>query len=109
MRGLDKEDEYEADRMGVIIAARSGYSPYGLVGVLQTLSAEPDTKAFALLYKTHPLPVDRIERLDLAMGTQFDAQAGFVDDLPSFVTLRSPPAPPPPTAAPARRRATHNR
>ena len=36
-RGLDKSDEYEADRMGVVIAARAGYDPYGLPAVLQTL------------------------------------------------------------------------
>ena len=34
------------------------------------------------------LPADRIDRLDLAMGTQFDAMTGVVDDLPSFVALR---------------------
>jgi len=38
-RGLDKDDEFEADRMGVIIAARAGYDPYALPAVLQTLDA----------------------------------------------------------------------
>jgi predicted Zn-dependent protease len=97
-RGLDKGDEYEADRMGVVIAARSGYSPYGLVGVLQTLSAEQDQKGLALMMKTHPNPTDRMERLDKAMGTRLDALTPVADDLPSFVALRAPP--PPPAAAP---------
>ncbi len=92
IRGLDKEDEYEADRMGVVIATRSGYSPYGLVGVLQTLSAAPTDGAFALMYATHPSASDRIVRLDSAMGTRFDGMTGLVDDLPSFVALRNPPA-----------------
>jgi len=99
-RGLDKNDEYEADRMGVVIAARSGYSPYGLVGVLQTLSAEQDQKGLALMMKTHPNPADRIERLDKAMGTRLDGLTPVADDLPSFVALRNPP-PPPPAPAPA--------
>lgn len=105
VRGLDKEDEYEADAMGVVIAARSGYSPYGLPGVLQTLAAAPQDKGFALMFKTHPLPNDRLERLDGAMGTQLDALPGLVDDLPSFVALRAPPpsAPPPARPAPTRR------
>ena len=30
LRGLDKGDEFEADRMGVVIAARAGYDPFGL-------------------------------------------------------------------------------
>ena len=93
VRGLDKDDEFEADRMGVVIASRSGYSPYGLVGVLQTLSAAPADGAFKLMYATHPSPTDRIERLDSAMGTRLDGLAGLVDDLPSFVALRNPPAP----------------
>lgn len=98
-RGLDKGDEYEADRMAVVIAARAGYSPYGLVGVLQTLSAEQDQKGLALMMKTHPNPTDRMERLGKAMGTKLDALTPVADDLPSFVALRNPPPPEP--AAPA--------
>ncbi|HEY7806956.1 MAG TPA: M48 family metalloprotease [Croceibacterium sp.] len=105
-RGLDKGDEYEADRMGVVIAARSGYSPYGLVGVLQTLSAEQDQKGLTLMMKTHPNPADRMERLDKAMGTKLDALTPVADDLPSFVALRNPP-PPPAAKAPAARAPSH--
>ena len=101
MRGLDKDDEYEADRMGVVIAARSGYSAYGLVGALQTLSAAPTDGGFALMFKTHPTPVDRIERLGSAMGTRLDGLTGLVDDLPSFVQLRNPVSQPAPAAVPA--------
>jgi predicted Zn-dependent protease len=108
VRGLDRGDEYEADRMAVVIAARSGYSPYGLGGVLQTLSAESEAKGVALMYKTHPLPVDRLERLDIFMGTKLDGYQGLVDDLPSFVALRAPPprptVTPPPLVKKARRR-----
>ena len=91
-RGLDKGDEYEADRMGVVIAARSGYSPYGLVGVLQTLSAAQDDKGLTLMMKTHPNPTDRMDRLDRAMGTKLDGLTPVADDLPSFVALRAPPS-----------------
>ena len=104
MRGLDKDDEYDADRMGVVIAARSGYSPYGMVGVLQTLSAAPEEKGFALMNKTHPLPVDRIERLDKAMGTRLDGVTSVVEDLPSFARLREPEAKPAPVAKPPGKR-----
>jgi predicted Zn-dependent protease len=92
IKGLDKGDEYEADRMAVVIAARSGYSPYGLVGVLQTLSAAPSDGGFALLFKTHPTPVSRIEQLDKAMGTRLDGLQDLVDDLPGFALLQAPPA-----------------
>lgn len=100
--GLDKDDEFEADRMGVVIATRSGFSPYGMAGVLQTLTASQDEKRFSLVYKTHPLPVDRIARLDQSMGTRLDGIQTVVEDLPSFTALRTPPKPvvqPAPAAA----------
>lgn len=63
-RGLDKSDEFEADRMGVVFAARAGYDPYGLPAVLTTLaSADPKDNFLTLLYKTHPLPQVRLDKL----------------------------------------------
>ena len=54
-RGLDKDAEFEADRMGVVIATRAGYDPYGLPAVLQTLTGmNPDDASLAFLFKTHP-------------------------------------------------------
>jgi hypothetical protein len=86
--------------MGVVIAARSGYSPYGLVGVLQTLAAEPVDGRYGLMSRTHPQAADRLTRLDGAMGTRLDGLTGLVDDLPGFDRLRNPAAAPDP-AAPA--------
>lgn len=75
-RGLDKQDEFEADRMGVVIAARAGYNPYGLVGSLQTLDAvNPQDGAMALMFKTHPSPAKRLELLAASMGDHLDSQA----------------------------------
>jgi predicted Zn-dependent protease len=72
-RGLDKADEYEADRVGAMLAARAGYDPYGLAQVLQTLdSVSPESSQFALLFKTHPKPADRLAALDKALGPQFE-------------------------------------
>lgn len=73
-RGLDKEDEYEADRMGIVIATRAGYDPYGLPAVLQILDAiNPHDSSLALMFKTHPSPRDRLTLLDKEMGDRFDA------------------------------------
>lgn len=99
VRGLDKEDEFEADRMAVVIAARAGYSPYGLIGVLQTLGAAPSDGSFAMLFRTHPSASARLESLGSAMGPRLDNVPELVDDLPRFTQSRSwvaPPAPPPP-------------
>ncbi|MCW9088664.1 MAG: M48 family metalloprotease [Gammaproteobacteria bacterium] len=64
-RGLDKNDEFEADRMGVVIAARAGYDPYGLPAVLQTLAGmSPDDTSLAFLFSTHPAPARRLSLLE---------------------------------------------
>jgi predicted Zn-dependent protease len=79
-RGLDKDDEYEADRMGVVIAARGGYDPYGLPAVLQTLqSLNPSDSSLALMFKTHPALSDRLVRLDGLMASEFDGLEGQPD------------------------------
>lgn len=76
MRGLDKDDEFEADRMGVVIAARAGYDPFGLPAVMQTLETlNPKDGSLSLLFKTHPLPGARIDALEKVMGTKFDQYA----------------------------------
>jgi beta-barrel assembly-enhancing protease len=71
--GLDQADEFEADRLGVVIAARAGYDPFGLPAVLQVLQGESSQdSAFALMFKTHPAPAERIGRLDALIQRRFD-------------------------------------
>ncbi|MBX3662503.1 MAG: M48 family metalloprotease [Burkholderiales bacterium] len=67
-RGLDKSAEYEADAIGVVLAARAGYNPFGLVDVLHKLAARGSADgSLALLFKTHPLPGDRLDQLGAAL------------------------------------------
>lgn len=67
-RGLDKSAEFESDRIGVVLAARAGYSPYGLVEVLHKLSVRAgDDASLALLFKTHPHPGERLSQLAEAL------------------------------------------
>jgi predicted Zn-dependent protease len=76
LRGLDKDDEFEADRMGVVIAARAGYDPFGLVSVLQMLqSLNPKDSELALMFATHPDPGSRLDALDRAVGSRLDRLA----------------------------------
>lgn len=72
-RSLDKTAEYEADRLGVSYATRAGYDAYGLTDVLQTLSqTDKNDGSVALLFKTHPLPEDRLVALGDAVGNKLD-------------------------------------
>lgn len=92
-RGLDKDDEFAADREGVVLAARAGYDPYALLAVLQRLDAmNPDDSALTLLFKTHPKPAERMDRLDAAMLGHLDryasqprGEARFVAQIRTFL------------------------
>jgi len=75
-RGLDKEDEFAADRMGVVLSARAGYDPYGLPATLQTLSSiNPKDDAVSLMFKTHPDSEKRLELVSNAMEGHLDQYA----------------------------------
>jgi len=72
-RSLDKNAEYEADRLGLSYATRAGYSAYGLVDVLQELSlTNSNDGSIALLFKTHPHPDERLSLLGDAIGNKLD-------------------------------------
>jgi len=75
-RGLDKDAEFEADRVGAVFAARAGYDPWGLPAVLQDLAAMPRDNRTSLLFKTHPQPDERLSRLGDAIGDRFDRITG---------------------------------
>lgn len=76
-KGLDQEDELDADRSGVALATRAGFDPYGLVAVLQQLrTARADNPAFTLTLSTHPATQVRLDQLELAMGLRLDGFAG---------------------------------
>ncbi len=72
-RGLDKDAEFEADRLGLVYAARAGYDAYGLPTVLADIGhvAKGD-KRVSLLFKTHPLPEVRLDRLADAVSDRLD-------------------------------------
>ena len=87
-RGLDKDDEFEADRMGVVIAARGGYDPYGLPAVLQTLQGlNAKDSTLALMFKTHPALDDRLGLLDKLMSGSFDRFESQPDLAPRFMKV----------------------
>lgn len=87
--GLDKGDEYEADRLGVTYATRAGYDPYGLPRVINLYASKAGSSGFELLFSTHPSPQDRLAELGKAMGERLTAyEAGAVADTPGFSRIR---------------------
>jgi predicted Zn-dependent protease len=72
-RGLDKEAEFEADRMGMVLAARAGYDAFSLGEVLQMMAQTSQSdSSVALLFKTHPHPDERLAKLGDAVGSKLD-------------------------------------
>lgn len=87
-RGLDKDAEYEADRIGVVVATRAGYDPYGLPMVLQEIGHRSlNDSSVALLFKTHPHPDIRLTKLGDSMGEMFDRYPGGKNVGDRFYTL----------------------
>lgn len=83
--GLDKKDEYAADRLGVLYATRAGYHPYGLPRVLQMYAGAAGESGFELLFSTHPSPQERLDHLELAMDGRVAAfEASGVSDTATF-------------------------
>jgi predicted Zn-dependent protease len=76
LRPLDRSMEYDADRLGVVIAARGGYDPYGLVAVLTMLAqVKPEESAASITFSTHPSPADRLAELEKVMPAALDRYA----------------------------------
>lgn len=88
-RGLDKEAEHEADRIGVVLAARAGYDPWGLPSVLQDMATlNSKDGRLGLLYKTHPTAADRLTRLGDAIGSRFDGLTAGKEFADRFYRIR---------------------
>jgi predicted Zn-dependent protease len=75
-RGLDKSAEFEADRDGVVIAARAGYDSSAMITVMERLKAlKPGEADTAMLFATHPSPQARIDALSAAATPQVESAA----------------------------------
>jgi predicted Zn-dependent protease len=67
LRPLDRALEYDADQLAIVIATRSGYDPYGLVGVMQMLAQYKGDSDAASVFATHPSPSERMAELEKFM------------------------------------------
>lgn len=63
-RGLDKNAEYEADRIGAEVMMRAGFDPAPALSVLEGLQRlQGDDPRAELLFSTHPTPSGRLDML----------------------------------------------
>lgn len=74
--GLDRDLEYQADKRGVVLAARAGYDPYALLDVLTTIDSINPTEAdLTVMLKTHPPTGKRLKKLAKLMDGKMDKYA----------------------------------
>jgi predicted Zn-dependent protease len=66
-----RDDELQADDLGVSYAARSGWNPAGVAGMLTTLArldeAAGSRKGVPNWLSTHPAPLDRVQKIQTAV------------------------------------------
>ena len=85
---LDRSEEEQADRMGMVLATRAGYDPWGLptvIQILQDISGEQG--GLSVLFSTHPAPADRLASLDKAIGKSLDQYSSQPVLQDRFVTM----------------------
>jgi predicted Zn-dependent protease len=67
---FSRDDEREADRVGLQILRRAGWDPRGMVELFEVLRREQrrDPGSVEVFFSSHPAPQDRIARLQGAIG-----------------------------------------
>jgi predicted Zn-dependent protease len=79
-RGLDRNSEFEADKVGVEVMTLAGYDPVASIDVLAKLIAlQGNDPRAELLFSTHPSAGERLDQLITA----------GVDGLPRPATTKS--------------------
>jgi predicted Zn-dependent protease len=68
-KGYDRKLEYEADAMSLKFTNATGYNPNGLLDFLQTLAKETGKEGDKGLFRTHPTPDQRIEKVRMQISS----------------------------------------
>lgn len=77
-----REDELEADRLGVEYAMAAGYDSREVIGLFQTLDRmqEKEGQSMPSFLATHPNPGDRIQRIRELTGAERDSRTPNPDN-----------------------------
>ena len=95
---FSRDDEREADRVGVQILARSGWDAHGMIELMQTIREQEkrDPSSVETFFSNHPSPADRIALLQRAMpakrgkrdSSQFQATRARLKRLPPAKAMK---------------------
>lgn len=66
-----RDDESEADKLGVQFMSEAGYDPHAMIGVMEVLKSASGGGSSAEFFQTHPNPDHRIERIQQNIKDMF--------------------------------------
>ena len=66
-----RDDELEADRLGVRWMSEAGYDPRAMIGVMEILAAASGPNQQPEFFSTHPNPDNRIQHIEEAIAAEF--------------------------------------
>jgi len=66
-----RDDELEADRLGVRWMVQAGYDPRAMIGVMEILAAAGGPNGQPEFFSTHPNPDNRIEKIEEAIAAEY--------------------------------------
>lgn len=84
MLKFGRDQESQADELGVRYMTRLGYNPIGQVQVMEVLKAASGASGQLEILSTHPQPQTRIDRLNNLISEQYPAARSANNDLFKF-------------------------
>jgi predicted Zn-dependent protease len=89
---FSRQQEYQADHEGVILAAKAAYNPWGMIWFFRTLSRTSGSSAgFEQYVQDHPATPDRIKRLEAFFASDPARFGKWKDRKPAATGLRRVP------------------
>ncbi len=107
---FSRDEESQADKLGMRYMSRVGYNPTAQMQVMQILQREAGSGGQPEILATHPYPETRIQRIQVQLDTEYAATKNNPQYVFNPERYRSqflsrlsklPPAPPPPPPPPA--------
>jgi len=93
---FSRQDESQADRFAGETAKRLGFSPKGLVDLLERVASDDEFSRALALFSNHPLTAQRRAALEAMAGDVPDPKPAFTDIEWQAIRDMCPPPPPPP-------------
>lgn len=89
LSGYSRDNEEQADILGLDYMVKTGYHPYGMIELMQILQKESKEHPNLIedLFRTHPYTSKRIEYVKKEIDTKYKdilSKGGLVEDTPEF-------------------------